>query len=112
MSDTQKKIIGERLSQERARFSWSQTEAAERAGVGFSTYCAYEQGRSVPNAEALQQLAGYGVDVLFVITGQATAGTLTPDEMMLLGHWRDSPNEVRSAILGFYRSYASALRGE
>ncbi len=39
-------------------------------------------------------------------------GMLAPDEMMLLSHWRDSPDEVRAAILGFYRSYAGALRGE
>lgn len=112
MSETQKQAIGARLSQERNRFGWSQTEAAGKAGVGFSTYAAYEQGRSTPNAEALQQLAGRGVDVLYVITGQATNDLLTPDEMMVLNYWRDSPDELRAAWLGFYRAYASAIRHE
>ena len=113
MSETQKQAIGARLAQERARQGWSQTEAARLAGVGFSTYGAYEQGRSTPNAECLQLLAQHGVDVLFVITGhEGTGGILTPDEMMVLGYWRDSPDELRAAWVAFYRAYGSAIRRE
>ncbi|AXE32257.1 transcriptional regulator [Chromobacterium phragmitis] len=110
MEIDQKKAIGDRLSRERHRFGWSQMEAAGKAGVSFSAYRSYEDGRSAPNAEALALLAQHSVDVLYVITGQAIEDRLSPDEMMLLGHWRDSPDELRSAVLGFYRSYASALR--
>ncbi|WP_337881749.1 helix-turn-helix transcriptional regulator [Chromobacterium haemolyticum] len=112
MSIDQKKAIGDRLSRERYRLGWSQTEAASKASVSFSAYRSYEDGRSAPNAEALQELSTHGVDVLYVVTGVAMTGMLAPDEMMLLSHWRDSPDEVRAAILGFYRSYAGALRGE
>lgn len=104
--------IGERLYQERTRFGWTQTEMAKRGGVGVSTYSSYEAGNSSPKAENLQQWASCGVDVLYVITGQATTGKLAPDEMMILGYWRESPDEIRSGILGFYRAYGSALRGE
>lgn len=112
MTETQKRSIGLRLSQERNRFGWSQTEAATKAGVGFSTYAAYEQGRSTPNAEALQQLASCGIDVLYVVTGQATDGKLSPDEMMVLMHWRESPDELRAAWLAFYRAYGASIRQE
>lgn len=111
MENDRKKTIGDRLSQERYRFGWSQTDAAKRSGVSFSAYRSYEDGRSAPNAEVLQELAKHGVDVLYIITGsQGTGGIMSPDEMMILGAWRDSPDELRAAILGFYRAYGSAVR--
>lgn len=112
MEIDRKKTIGERLLRERQRFGWSQTDAARKADVSFSAYRSYEDGRSSPNAEALQELAQHGVDVLFVVTGQATDSKLSPDEMMLLGAWRDSPDEIRAGILGFYRAYGLSIRGE
>ncbi|WP_043615103.1 helix-turn-helix domain-containing protein [Chromobacterium violaceum] len=107
---TENQKIGERLLQERVRMGWNQTEMAKRGQVGVSTYSSYESGNSSPKAESLQLWAACGIDILYVITGQAIEGKLSPDEMMLLGHWRDSPDEIRSAVLGFYRSYAIALR--
>lgn len=105
MSDTQKQAIGERLAQERVRLGWSQTEAAKLAGVGFSTYGAYEQGRSTPNAECLQLLAQHGVDVLFVVTGEVAGIALAPDEAAILNYWRNSPKEVRAGWLAFYQAF-------
>lgn len=109
MSDTQKQAIGERLAQERARLGWSQTEAARLAGVGFSTYGAYEQGRSTPNAECLQLLAQHGVDVLFVVTGEVADRMLTTNEAMVLSYWRDSPTELQAGWLSFYQGYQATL---
>lgn len=110
MSDTQKQAIGERLAQERARLGWSQTEAARLAGVGFSTYGAYEQGRSTPNAECLQLLAQHGVDVLFVVTGKATSGVLTPTESAMLSYWRGSSKELQAGWLAFHQNYHTRLK--
>lgn len=81
---------------------------AKRASVGFSTYCSYEKGESFPKADALHLWAGHGVDVLFVITGQADASVLTADEAMVLNYWRNSPNPLRSAWLAFCRTYEAA----
>ncbi|TCP13789.1 helix-turn-helix protein [Crenobacter luteus] len=106
--NTENQKIGERLWQERTRFGWTQTEMAKRGGVGISTYSSYEAGNSSPKAENLQQWAQHGVDVLYVVTGQGTDGKLSPDEMMVLGYWRDSPDELRSAWLAFYQAYAAA----
>lgn len=110
MSDSQKQEIGHRLWQERTRLGLTQAEMAACAGVGFSTYTAYEKGKSTPDAVALQNWAGAGVDVLHVITGQATDGKLSPDEMMVLMHWRDSPDELRSAWLAFFQTYISTSK--
>lgn len=108
-----KKTIGERLLRERQRFGWSQMEAAAKACVSFSAYRSYEDGRSAPNAEALQLLADSGIDVLYIITGsEGTGGIMSPDEMMVLNYWRDSPDELRAAWLAFYRAYGSAIRRE
>lgn len=85
---------------------------AKCASVGFSTYCSYEKGESFPKADALHLWAGHGVDVLFVITGQADASALTTDEATMLNYWRSSPDALRSAWLAFYQTYTAAIRYE
>lgn len=108
----EKTLIGQRLWQERTRLGLTQTEMAQRGGVVMRTYADYESGRSSPKAENLQQWAGSGVDVLYVVTGQATGSKLSADEMTVLGYWRESPDELRTAWLAFYRAYGSATRRE
>lgn len=113
MSNSQKQGIGQRLWHERTRFGLTQGEMATRGGVGFSTYTAYEKGKSTPDAVALHNWAAHGVDVLYVITGsEGTGGIMSPDEMMVLHYWRDSPDELRAAWLAFYRAYGQAIRRE
>lgn len=113
MSDTQKQEIGHRLWQERTRFGRTQSEMAALGGVGFSTYTAYEKGKSTPDAVALHNWAAHGVDVLFVVTGtQGTGGTMPADELTLLGYWRDSPAELRAGVLGLYQAYCTATGKE
>ncbi|ASJ24333.1 helix-turn-helix domain-containing protein [Laribacter hongkongensis] len=104
MENDQKKTIGNRLMNERLRFGWSQAEAARKAGVSFSAYRSYEDGRSMPNAESLLLLSECGVDVLYVVTGKANDGSLTPDEMTMLCYWRESPDELRAAWLAFHQT--------
>lgn len=101
----EKMHIGKRLWQERTRLGLTQTEMAQRGGVVMRTYADYESGRSSPKAENLQLWARAGVDVLFVVTGESAGGTLTPDEQTILGHWRNSPNEVRAGWLAFYFAF-------
>lgn len=108
----EKTHIGQRLWQERTRLGLTQTDMAKRGGVVMRTYADYESGRSSPKAENLQQWAACGVDILFVVTGHATDSMLSPDEMMVLNYWRDSPDELRAAWLGFYRAYGQAIRHE
>lgn len=100
--------IGQRLWQERTRLGLTQTEMAQRGGVVMRTYADYESGRSSPKAENLQLWAGTGVDVLFVVTGQANAGMLTAEEATVLSYWRNSPDALRAAWLAFCHTYEAA----
>jgi len=112
MSDTQKQEIGQRLWQERTRFGLTQAEMATRGGVGFSTYTAYEKGKSTPDAVALHNWATHGVDVLFVVTGtQGTGGAMPPEELTLLGQWRESPEALRQGVVALFRAYREVVAG-
>lgn len=68
--------IGERLRAERERLGRSQSEVAEvvaAAGVPGATrqsQSLYEKGKRMPDAAYLAVVAGIGVDVAFVLTGQ------------------------------------------
>ncbi|MCG9079929.1 helix-turn-helix domain-containing protein [Laribacter hongkongensis] len=108
MKTTEKKIVGGRLATERERMGWSQKEAAAKVGIGYSTWCAYEQGRSWPTADVLMEASEGGIDVHYVLFGTANASRLTPDEMTMLCYWRESPDELRAAWLAFYRAYVTA----
>ena len=114
MKSTVNVEIGQRLWQERKRLGLTQSEMAKLGDVGFSTYCTYENGDRSPKAESLQLWAGHGMDVRFVVMGEITDSdkNLTPDEKRMLMGWRDSPEELRSAWVGFYQAYRVAVYGE
>ena len=69
--------IGERLRGERARLGLSQVVFADACGVNRSTLATWEKGEQSPTAAVLAMMAGLGVDVLYVVTGQR-AGTAAP----------------------------------
>lgn len=58
-----------RLKEERERLGYSQTAFAELVGASKRSQIGWEQGRSFPDASVLEVWAGYGVDVLYVLTG-------------------------------------------
>lgn len=62
--------FGERLRSERNRLLLTQDQMAEKAGVTKQTQGLYERDKRSPNAEYLLALAGLGLDVLYVLTGQ------------------------------------------
>lgn len=64
--------IGDRLKEERLRFGWSQTDAAELCGVTRRSVVNYESGDRVPDADYLAKLAEAGADVMYVLTGRRT----------------------------------------
>lgn len=64
-------MIGERLKQERERLKLTQPEFAEAAGAAKRTLIDWEKGVSSPTAVQLSALADIGVDVLYVLQGEA-----------------------------------------
>ncbi|MFK0032989.1 helix-turn-helix domain-containing protein [Pseudomonas monteilii] len=61
--------IGERLREEREALEWSQEKMAAAAGITKKTQGLYERNERSPSADYLAALSGYGVDVLYVVTG-------------------------------------------
>jgi len=93
--------FGERLRLERARIGMQQIDMADACQVSRKTLSVWEKGEQTPNAAALALMAGLGVDVLYVVTGQRAGeseSTLSPAERELLQAWRDSSELGRAAI--------------
>ncbi|HHM4316977.1 TPA: helix-turn-helix domain-containing protein, partial [Pseudomonas aeruginosa] len=62
--------IGERLSDERKRLGYNQSDFSALAGITRKTLFGYESGERAPDALALAAWAKSGLDVLYVVTGQ------------------------------------------
>ncbi|MEB0040783.1 MULTISPECIES: helix-turn-helix domain-containing protein [unclassified Pseudomonas] len=67
--------MGARLRQERKRLGYSQREMGLLGGVAANAQGKYESGERVPKADYLAALASEGLDVLYVLTNQRSAGT-------------------------------------
>ncbi|WP_300633573.1 helix-turn-helix transcriptional regulator [Pseudomonas sp.] len=66
------KKIGLRLLEERRRLGYSQQYLARASGVTVREQHQFEIGEDLPRADYLAQLAGHGVDVVYVVTGKRT----------------------------------------
>lgn len=62
--------IGLRLKEERARLGYSQSDFAEKGGVGRTSQVKYEAGERVPDGNYLKKVSELGVDILYVVTGK------------------------------------------
>ncbi|GKS85554.1 helix-turn-helix transcriptional regulator [Acidovorax sp. SUPP1855] len=98
-------MIGERLREERERLGLTQPAFADAAGAKKRTLIDWEKGVSSPTAVQLSALAGIGVDVLYVLTGQssqpATAPErLTPRQRALLNNYEHTSEEGKRIIEG------------
>lgn len=63
----------------------------------------WERDVSSPKASVLAALAQHGFDVRYVVTGSrdyAPPVVVTPEEQLLLAHWRQASKQVRRAALG------------
>ena len=92
---------GDRLREERIRISLQQLDLADLCAVSRRTLSSWENGEAAPNAPALAVMAGQGIDVLYVVTGQRSGeseATLAPAERALLQAWRDSDEKGRALL--------------
>jgi len=95
-----RQLIGSRLKAERERLGLNQAEFAALGGASKRSQVDWEQGKLVPNAEFLAQLAGQGVDVQFVLTGIASSTTLSPEENELVISYRKLDVRGKARLLG------------
>lgn len=75
LQDTQ---IGSRLREERRRLGLNQTQVAGIAGVSLTSQSHYESATHRPDSAYLSQVAGAGIDILYVLTG-TRQGELNPN---------------------------------
>lgn len=88
--------IGVRLRQVRKDLGFkNQADLADRLGVSPSSIHNYESGKRSPDAEFLTAIAAEGADVLYILTGQHSIGTLSAEEDALLANYRALPDGKR-----------------
>ncbi|MFP3567324.1 helix-turn-helix domain-containing protein [Paraburkholderia sp. SIMBA_030] len=108
--------FGERLRQERMRVGLSQEELAAVGGLQKKAQMNYESGARSPDANYLMALLQVGVDIVYVITGEAAFRTLPADESELLGGYRllnvPSKAAVRSLVQTCLESSTLTASGE
>lgn len=102
--------MGERIKTERERMGMTIPRFAEVAGAAKNTVIDWQNGKSTPPAAKLAALASAGVDVLYILTGQRTAGAPAPEPLSreqraLLDNYEACGPEGRDAI----RRTATAL---
>ncbi|UTH73324.1 helix-turn-helix transcriptional regulator [Chromobacterium sp. IIBBL 290-4] len=97
--------IGDRLREERNRLGLTQQDGAKAAGVGYTTYMAYEAGRSFPNAEALNLLHAVGFDVLYVVTGVRNGSALSNEDSSLLADLNQVDEKGRALVRSLLDTY-------
>jgi transcriptional regulator with XRE-family HTH domain len=68
--------IGARLLVERERKGLSQGRMCEITGVSRKTQFTYETGARLPDASYLAAIDAAGLDVLFIVTGRRTNGSI------------------------------------
>lgn len=93
--------IGDRLREERDRLGLSQGAFGEIGGVKANAQGNYEKGERYPDAGYLAALAGRGVDVLYVITGErrpSSAEGISADEIALVMAYRSMSEAERSVL--------------
>ncbi|MPT03559.1 MAG: helix-turn-helix domain-containing protein [Delftia sp.] len=102
--------IGDRLREERTRLGMSQPSFAALAGTTKQTLFSWESGRTAPDGFQLAALAGQGVDVLFVLTGQRQAVVEAPEEeKKLLNGFRLCGPEARQNLIQTAALFAAGL---
>lgn len=93
--------FGERLREERRRLGLTQGDLAAVASIATNTQANYEKGTRNPDSAYLAAVAGAGVDVLYVLTGQRTPRVeegLNEREQAVLDNYRALPEEDKSAV--------------
>lgn len=62
--------LGQRLRAERKKAALSQSEFAKALGIHLNTQSRYEKGEREPDANYLNSLREFGIDVTYVLTGE------------------------------------------
>ena len=92
--------IGEILKEERQRLGMNQEDFAAVGGLKRRAQTLYEQDERAPDALYLRALAGIGVDVHYILTGERLQAAVTSDEKELLDGYRSMDVRGKAGVLG------------
>lgn len=92
--------IGEILKEERQRLGMNQEDFAAVGGLKRRAQTLYEQNERAPDALYLRALAGIGVDVHYILTGERLQSAVTSDERELLDGYRSMDVRGKAGVLG------------
>ncbi len=92
--------IADRLRAAREQVGMSQADFGALAGVKRNAQMNYESGARTPDAIYLAALARHGIDVSYIVTGDAQSARLTTDETLLLQAYRGLGPAEKTAALG------------
>lgn len=89
---------GDRLRNERVRLGLSQEDLALVGGVNRNTQGSYERGARNPDTAYLVAVAGLGIDIAFVLTGQKQISDLSGEEAQIIEQYRGIPDDDQKMI--------------
>lgn len=101
-----------RLAEERSRVQPHQGRFAEKIGISQGKQSLYEKGKRELRADYLEEVAGAGLDVQYIVTGERSATKLPPDANELLTLYLRLDNRLRDMVLQQARSLYDYLARE
>jgi transcriptional regulator with XRE-family HTH domain len=90
--------FGARLKEERKRLGFKQAEFAARVGRDVPKQSLYENNKRELRAAYLSRIADEGVDVLYVLTGRRSEGSLDQGASEFLSLYMELPAELQEAM--------------
>lgn len=97
--------VGDRLRAERVRLDLKQDDLAQVGGVNRNTQGSYERGARNPDSAYLNAVAGLGIDVVYVLTGQRSlGGSISPEEAQIIEQYRQIPEQDQRALRRFLKA--------
>lgn len=104
--------IGDRLKEERERLGFSQTEFSAVAGASKNSQYNYEKGDRSPDANYLAAIAGKGVDILYVVTGERkpqAADSIPAEALEFIGVYEQVSDADRQVLLRMASAFAGVV---
>ncbi|WP_082752775.1 helix-turn-helix domain-containing protein [Janthinobacterium sp. B9-8] len=101
LSNVKQRMVGvsARLKEERKRLGLSQEAAAKALGISVDSLYGYEKNKTNPPISVLLPFSDIGADVQYIVTGERTAGLLSPEEQQMISALRAATPSVRTALL-------------
>ena len=101
--------IGKRLKEARITAGYrSQGDLADAIGIARESQNRFESGRQTPGGEYLAKVAEAGLDVVFILTGNAAA--LSPEETALLDNYRAACADQKLQLLDASRALSVGVK--